>query len=422
MGLVRMSGVRQYWEIDTKYELVSSVMPRNRFQQLLNLLHFVDNTRVSDEDKKDKLWKIRPWLTGIRENCLKVTPEEHCSIDEMMCQYRGQRSPIRQYIKSKPHPWGFKIWGRAGISGMLYDFDVYQGGDGERTQLGQGGDVVIKLTSTLEKKKNYKIYADNLFTSLPLLEKLNADGILYTGTVRPNRLQNCYLLSEKELQKKGRGSFDYRVEDEHNIAAVRWYDNRAVTLLSTQTCVEPQQTTKRWDKKKKQQILVPMPSIVGKYNECMGGIDMLDSFLAKYRFKMRSRRWYIYLFWHFLCVALVNSWLLYKRHYQLLGFPVKKVLSQRRFQAQVASSLILVKTERKRGKLSESPVPLSKRKVSNLPCADVRKDKFAHWPKKSDKRGRCRLCEINNTNTVCSKCNVRLCFVEGRNCFVNFHN
>ena len=27
MGLVRMSGVRQYWEIDTKYELVSSVMP-----------------------------------------------------------------------------------------------------------------------------------------------------------------------------------------------------------------------------------------------------------------------------------------------------------------------------------------------------------------------------------------------------------
>ena len=120
---------------------------------MLNLLHFGDNTRVSDEDKKDKLWKIRPWLTGMRENCLKVTPEEHCSIDEMMCQYRGQRSPIRQYIKSKPHPWGFKIWGKAGISGMLYDFDVYQGGDGKCTQLGQGGDVVIKLTSTIVKKK-----------------------------------------------------------------------------------------------------------------------------------------------------------------------------------------------------------------------------------------------------------------------------
>ena len=149
---------------------------------------------------------------------------------------------------------------------------------------------------------------------------------------------------------------------------------------------------------------------------------MLDLFLAKYIFKMRSQRWCIYLFWHFLCVALVNSWLLYKRHYQLLGFPVKKVLSQRRFQAQVASSLILVKIDRKRGKLSESPVPLSKRKVFNLPCADVRKDKFAHCPKKSDKRGRCKLCEINNTNTVCSKCNVRLRFVEGRNCFVNFHN
>ena len=69
----------------------------------------------------------------------------------------------------------------------------------------------------------------------------------------------------------------------------------------------------------------------------------------------------------------------------ITGVSGKKVLSQHRFQAQVASSLILVKTDRKRGKLSESPVPLSKRKVSNLPCADVRKNKFAHWPKKSDK-------------------------------------
>lgn len=422
MGLVRMSSTRQYWEMGSTFEPVSSVMSRNRFQHLVTLIHFVDNTTVSDETKKDKLWKIRPWLTAMREQCLKVVPEEHSSIDEMMCQYRGKTSPIRQYIKSKPHPWGFKVWGRAGPSAILYDFDVYQGGDGARSQLGQGGDVIMKLTSTLEKNCNYKIYADNLFTSVGLLEKLSADGILYTGTVRQNRLPKCDLASEKDLKKQGRGAYDYRVEEQHNIAAVRWYDNRAVSLLSTQAGVEPLQTAKRWDKKKREQVQVTMPHVVSIYNQYMGGVDMLDSFLAKYRFRMRSRRWYMYLFWHFLSVALVNAWQLYRRDHSLLGFPEKQNISQRRFQADVAGALVLVNTERKRGRPSaDSPLPMSKRRVANLPCTDVRKDKIAHWPAKCDKRGRCRMCEKNNTNTKCTKCDVRLCFVEERNCFVNFH-
>ncbi|XP_067940332.1 piggyBac transposable element-derived protein 3-like [Watersipora subatra] len=229
-----------------------------------------------------------------------------------MVQYRGTTSPIRQYIKSKSHPWGFEVLGRAGTGGMLFDFDIYQGGDGTRSHLGQGGDVVMKLVSTLAKNSNYNIYADNLFTSVPLLEKLLGWGLQYTGIVRQNWLPNCNIKGEKELKKEGRGSFDFRVEDTH-ISAVKWFDNRAVTLLSTHTCVEPLHMAERWDKKAKKRIDVSMPAIVADYNNHMGGIDILDSFLAKYRFRIRSRRWYIYLFWHFLSVALVNSWLMYKQ-------------------------------------------------------------------------------------------------------------
>ena len=118
-------------------------------------------------------------------------------------------------------------------------------------------------------------------------------------------------------------------------------------------------------------------------------------------------------------------------HLQIAGFYTKdttnywgtskKILSHCNFQAQVASSLILVNADRKCGQITRSPVLLGKQKVSNSHCRDVRKDKIAHWPKKFDKRRRCRLCKINNTNTVCSKWNVRLCFAEGRNCFVDFH-
>lgn len=54
---------------------------------------------VSEEDKKDKLWKIRPWINELLKKFLTVTPEENYSIDEMMGKYTGKTSPIRPYIK-----------------------------------------------------------------------------------------------------------------------------------------------------------------------------------------------------------------------------------------------------------------------------------------------------------------------------------
>jgi len=55
MGLVQMNGNRMYWEQDTRYNPVADVMPRNRFQKLLIVLHFVGNEGVTDDDKRDRL-------------------------------------------------------------------------------------------------------------------------------------------------------------------------------------------------------------------------------------------------------------------------------------------------------------------------------------------------------------------------------
>ena len=75
-------------------------MSRNRFQNIIYSLHFVDNPRVSDDVKyKDKIWKLRPWLDAHINYCLAVTPGEHSVVDEMMVSYRAKRNPIRQYIK-----------------------------------------------------------------------------------------------------------------------------------------------------------------------------------------------------------------------------------------------------------------------------------------------------------------------------------
>lgn len=83
-----------YWETDTP---VSDVMSRNRFQSLLTSLHFKNNLTVSEIEKKDKLWELRPWRESFREKCLQVVTEEHNSVDEMI-PFKGIFSSIEQYM------------------------------------------------------------------------------------------------------------------------------------------------------------------------------------------------------------------------------------------------------------------------------------------------------------------------------------
>lgn len=431
MGIVSMPGNRCYWETETRYPPVADTMSRNRFQLLLTMLHFVDNSNIPEDiQKRDKLWKIRPWLDMFRKNCLSIIPEEQNSIDEMMVPFHGKFSSIKQYMRGKPHPWGFKIWARTGISGILCDFSVYQGSTGGRranSELGVAGDVVLKLASTLPTNENYKIYADNFFSGIAVILKLKAMGIHYVGTVRANRLPNCRLREEKDLKKDGRGAYDSRVEQTDNLVAVRWFDNRAVNLVSSFIGVEPIENVQRWDKARKEHIEVARPAIVGSYNKFMGGIDLLDALCAGYRYRMKSRRWYIYLFWHMVTLASINAWLLYRRNFKALQLPKKQFLKRRRFQAIVASSLIMINTipSKKRGRpVSTDGVdcPAKPRKVSRGPPTDVRYDQTGHWPIKIEKRGRCANCTTGFTNISCEKCEVRLCFNDQNNCLKKYHN
>jgi hypothetical protein len=45
----------------------------------------------------------------------------------------------------------------------------------------------------------------------------------------------------------------------------------------------------------------------------MGGVDLMDSLIGRYRIIMRSKKWYIKIFYHFLDMTVVNSWLMYKK-------------------------------------------------------------------------------------------------------------
>jgi len=127
MGIIKLPSYRNYWSSALRYPSIADVMSRNRFEVLTRYLHFVDND--SDHDNNDKLFKIRPMLVGVRNECVKIEPEEHHSIDEQIIPSKTKYTKIRQYNPNKPCKWGFKNLVRAGASGFMYDFYLYSGRD-----------------------------------------------------------------------------------------------------------------------------------------------------------------------------------------------------------------------------------------------------------------------------------------------------
>lgn len=124
MGSLKLPRVNLYWDKAIGITAFSSMMTRDRFFQLRSNLHLVDvNECKSDSDRIYKVW---PMYDSIRQRCLQLNVEKICSIDEQIVPFRGNLN-IKQYVKNKPNPWGVKIFVLCGISGLAYDFLVYQG-------------------------------------------------------------------------------------------------------------------------------------------------------------------------------------------------------------------------------------------------------------------------------------------------------
>ncbi|MGH0165991.1 UNVERIFIED_CONTAM: hypothetical protein FKN15_049846 [Acipenser sinensis] len=120
-------------------------------------------------------------------------------------------------------------------------------------------------------------------------------------------------MCDAELKRAGRGSFEQKMAmvGETTLHVVKWYDNRSVTLLSDYTGAHPVTEVDRWDRKRKMITKVPCPAVVKEYNKNMGGVDLLDSLIALYRNKIKSKKWYHRLVFHFLDLIIVTTWLLY---------------------------------------------------------------------------------------------------------------
>lgn len=168
-------------------------------------------------------------------------------------------------------------------------FEVYQhsASTGRISGLGMAGDVVMRLCDDI-KHENHKVFFDNFFCSIPLIENLKDQGIYGSGTCRANRLKgaNQKLKSEMQLKEMCRGACSV-VSNNASITVTRWLDSSVIHMVSS--CAE--QYPEDVANKKERMMMVQKPFSVAFYNQ--------------------HKRWYIRVFFHFLDVTIVNAWHLY---------------------------------------------------------------------------------------------------------------
>ena len=227
-------------------------------------------------------------------------------------------------------------------------------------------------------------------------------------------------MSRKELLKKGRRSYDFRLEKESGVLVCEWLDNKVVLMGSNTHSVKLTFEVQRYDRKEKKHINVKCPQLIKSYNECMGGVDKCDILLALYRNRIKTRKWYEKILFHLLDLCVANSWLLYKvlvPHctMQLVDFKLDVAQSLMRQRIAVESYI----------ELTHGAKFHSAKGVNESARYDL-VDHFSIKPKDQKNGQRCKMPGCSGKSLfMCRKCKVYLCITAkdgDEDCFYAFHH
>ncbi|XP_016362385.1 piggyBac transposable element-derived protein 4-like [Sinocyclocheilus anshuiensis] len=453
MGLVKAKSIADYWARKRMYNFSypQSIMSRARFQAISWNLHLCDPQEDEENNKKkgttgyDRLLKIKPLYTDVLSACRKhFHPNREILVDERMVATKA-RIGLKRYMNDKPIKWGYKLFVLADSScGYTWNFFVYEGKTSTSSGKGAGYDSVMRLLDHKVLGKGYMLYMDNFYTSPTLFLDLLQNGILACGTLRhASSLPKVSDLSGRsEL-----GSIRWCRQGP--LLFVKWMDAREVLMCSSIHKAFTGDTVTRNAKGSDgvwRTRLIPVPSAVKDYSKYMGGVDLSDSLIEHYNVLHKTTKWYKTFFFHFLDIAVVNSFIL---HQELAKAQSKVPLNHKLFRETLVSEL----ARAGRGKNpfavkdpSTSATPVSTSKSAHVPSTPTEMNEtpsdtessppaspaqtercYPEYFGSDATHGRrvCVMCKLQGnkvkTPIYCSHCKVALCFVSSRNCFKKWH-
>nr|CAH7727695.1 unnamed protein product [Callosobruchus chinensis] len=336
MGLVRVPAVSLYWSKNDLYHnnYICRKMTRDRFLLLLQHIHFNDNENL--EASQDHLFRIRPILDLLNSRFQSVlTPGKEVVIDESMIPWRG-RLGIRQYIKNKRHKYGVKLYKLCTVEGYTLNIRIYCGK--ETTQNADPNDPhTVKVVMDLMQNvvgSGRSLYADNFYSSVALVKKLQQQKTLYCGTLRSNKRG----LPKDFVNRKIKKNQVIGVHNGHGVKIIKWMDKRPILMISNKR--EHDITLHDTGRKTRSSEVVLKPKCITDYNKAKKGVDISDQMSSYYTALRKGLKWYRKIGFELIFgSAIVNSHIVYNEVNQTSR------LNMLQFRQQLAFSLTETKTE-----------------------------------------------------------------------------
>jgi hypothetical protein len=311
-----------------------------------------------------------------------------------------------------------------------------QGDESDEESDNLGERVVIGLVNKLKKndklKPYHQMYFDNYFTSIRLLQRLAKKNIYGCGTIRSNRKgmpksctkpctkkcpknckKHCPKTCSKHLPRDNQMERGQIVtKHKRGVYVTKWRDNRSVFMASNFHFNEEIIVKRKMKNGKK--IDVECPKVIGEYNKYMGGVDYSDRMIETYaRDRWSKRKPWHRLFFHFLDLCIVNSYILYKIHHGEESCTLKM------FKKRLADELC----REQRADYAQSK--RQSREVNTNDTFPMRYVNCYHEPAIGERR-HCWLCWNTNkvkinTTISCATCEIGLCLKKDKDCWNKFH-
>lgn len=415
IGLLYLAGVfrgghrnlKDFWTSDgLGIDVFKMTMSEKRFRFLLRCLRFDDRLTREERRALDKLAAIRDLFSCFIENCRShYHLGQNVTIDEMLPAFRG-RCAFRQYIPSKPNRYGIKIF--CLCDAKLYytsNMEIYCGQqpEGLFRQSNSSTDVVMRLSEPIFQSGR-NITADNWFTNIELVRKLEEKKLSYVGTVRKNKRE----LPANFVSPKGRQEFDSIFGYTKNETLVSYVPKKGKTVvLISSLHVASNEVAEDVSKK---------PEIITFYNETKSGVDVVDKLCATYNVARSTKRWPMVIFYHLLNIGGINSRVIFhgnknifttrreflkKLGLTLLDDQLKVRAQMKTLPREIKGMLEKFKPPEAQQKVHEPTPGPSKRKRCELCYQKTKKTSVtAYSCKKCGKH----LCLKLHANMICSKC------------------
>ena len=211
-------------------------MSRGYFPKILKYLRFDDKpNRVRSGPGADKFALIRQVFQDFANQCQKkYTCKFSLTVNEQLMPLKSRCSFVT-FMPSKPDKYGVKFWVLADMeTKYVSNIDVYLGAQEKEQRFGAplGESVNANLWKRIKGKGN-NITCDNIFTSLPVAEKLAKDKLSIVGTMRKNRPELCKKVIESE--NKATYSSNFYWHDPTNFLFVKYQakEKKSVCLHSS---------------------------------------------------------------------------------------------------------------------------------------------------------------------------------------------